>query len=253
MVEARSTRVESEFQAIVLAAGRGSRMGSDLPKVLLPVYGKPMVAHILDLLAKVGICSPVVVVGKGGDLVREALGDCCLYADQPEQRGSGHAVICAREAASGSRHVLVMCGDSPLFRVETVRALMEAHLSEGAAVSLVSATLDDPHGYGRILRAPDGSVVGVVEEKIATEAQRAILEINGGCYAFRSDWLWANIDQMPVNEVGEQCLTSMVDIAIEQGLRVIAAPCSADEVAGVNTPEQLRSAEAALASRDVGV
>lgn len=224
-------------------------MGSDLPKVLLPICDRPVVTHILGALDKVGIGRPVVVIGKGADLVRDALGDSVLYALQSEQRGSGHAVVCARDAAEGAENILVMCGDSPLFRVETIRSLMDAHTREGATVTLISAVLDDPHGYGRILRAPNGDVFGVVEEKIASDEQKAVKEINGGLYAFDGRWLWANIHLMRENEAGELCLTEMVDIAIAQGRRVIAVPASPEEVAGINTPDQLASAERILAQR----
>ena len=170
----------SGFQAIVLAAGKGTRMGSDLPKVLLPVCGRPVVTHILDALAGVGIPQPVVVIGYKAEMVKEALGSRVIYALQEEQRGSGHAVMCARDAAGDAENILVMCGDSPLFKVETISAVMEAHVREGAVIALASAVLDDPTGYGRILRSANGDVLGVAEEKIATGEQKAVREINGG-------------------------------------------------------------------------
>ena len=240
------------FQGIVLAAGRGSRMQSDLPKVLIEICGRPMICYVLDALTSVGVRSPVIVIGKGAGLVEQTLGGGYTYVLQEEQLGSGHAVICAREAAQGrSRDLLVMCGDSPLFRARTVRALMEAHVRENATISLVSAILDAPTGYGRIVRA-DGRIVGVVEEKLADETQRAIREINGGCYAFDSEWLWGNIDRMRENEVGEKCLTEMVDIAIAQGKHVTAVSCESDEVLGVNTPAQLALAESILSASECG-
>lgn len=239
-----------DFQAVILAAGRGSRMQSDLPKVLHPVCGRPMVCHILDALRDVGIAAPIIVIGKGAGLVENTLGGGYTYVLQEEQLGSGHAVMCARRAAEGkSNHVLVMCGDSPLFRVETIRALMDAHKREQATVSLVSAVLDDPSGYGRIVRGPDGAIAGVVEEKLADERQKAIREINGGCYAFVSRWLWDNIGLMSENEVGEKCLTQMVHIAIGQGKPVTAVFSQPDEVLGINTPTQLQEAERIMCER----
>jgi bifunctional UDP-N-acetylglucosamine pyrophosphorylase/glucosamine-1-phosphate N-acetyltransferase len=238
-----------DFQAIILAAGRGSRMGSDLPKVLLPVCGQPMLQIILDVLKEAGIPKPVTVVGKGAEAVKDVLGDRAIYAVQEEPQGSGHAVMCAREAAQGAANIVIMCGDSPLFRTSTVRDLMETHLSSKATISLACAVLDNPFGYGRIVRNPDGSVSGVVEEKLATEEQKKIKEINGGCYAFDAEWLWTNIDILPRNDVGEYCLTEMVDIAISQGKKVITVSAGADEVLGINTPEQLAEAEAVLKAR----
>ena len=238
-----------EFQAVVLAAGKGKRMGSDLPKVLLPLCGRPIISHVLSLLAEVGIRRPVIVISREGDVIRETLGDDHSYVVQGEQLGSGHAVLCARDAAQGAKNIIVMCGDSPLFRVETVRSLMREHVGRKAAITLASAVLDDPHGYGRILRDSDGEVSGIVEETLASEEQKSIEEINGGCYGFDAEWLWGNIGLMTKNEAGEYCLTEMVDIAIRQGRKVITVSSQPDEVAGINTPEQLLDAERMLCIR----
>lgn len=242
----------TDFHAIVLAAGRGTRMGpvrGDAPKVLMPLCGRPMLAYVLDVLREAGVSRPIIVVGKDGGAVRETFGDACECVVQEEQLGSGHAVLCAREAARGSRHVLVMCGDSPLFRTETVRPLMDAHVRGRAALTVVSAVLDDPTGYGRILRAPNGDVTGIVEEKLASPEQRAIREVNGGCYALDAEWLWGNLAAMRRNDAGEYCLTEMVGVAIAQGRGVIAVSAPAAEILGVNTPAQLQRAEEALRAR----
>ena len=234
----------------MLAAGKGARMGSDLPKVLLPLCGRPMLAHILDLLAEAGVPHPVIVVGKNRNPIEEAFGSAYRYVVQEEQLGSGHAVMCAVDEARGSANVLVMCGDSPLFRAKTIRELMEKHVREHATVTLVSAVLEDPQGYGRIARSASGEITGIVEEKMATPEQRAIREINGGAYAFDADWLRDNLGLMRRNEAGEYCLTEMVDIALSQGRRVLAVSASPEEVAGVNTPDQLSQAEEILRCRD---
>jgi bifunctional UDP-N-acetylglucosamine pyrophosphorylase/glucosamine-1-phosphate N-acetyltransferase len=126
---------------------------------------------------------------------------------------------------------------------------MQAHVREGATVTLTSAVLDDPSGYGRILRSDCDEVIGIVEEKLATDEQKVIREINGGCYAFDAPWLWGNIDVVRQNDAGEYCLTEMVDIAIAQRKRVITVPAMPDEVAGVNTSDQLRAAEEVIRSR----
>jgi bifunctional UDP-N-acetylglucosamine pyrophosphorylase/glucosamine-1-phosphate N-acetyltransferase len=238
---------DNSFHAIVLAAGKGRRMGIDMPKVLLPICGRPMIEYVLEALA--GVPRIVIVISRDGGTIRETLGDAYAYAVQEEQLGSGDAVRSAREAAKGSEHVVVMCGDSPLFRSETVRALMDRHVAEDATITLTSAFPDDPHGYGRILRNADGSVCGIAEEKMATEEQKAVREVNGGCYAFNSEWLWDNIELMTKNEAGEYCLTEMVDIAIRQGKRVVTVSASPDEIKGANTPAQLAEAEALVAGR----
>lgn len=238
-----------EFQGIVLAAGKGRRMGGDLPKVLLPLCGRPIISYVIGVLADVGIPRPVIVTSREGDDVRKTLGDEYRYVLQDEQLGSGHAVLCAREAAKGTRNIIVMCGDSPLFQVETVYSLMLEHIHRSAVITLVSAVLDDPRGYGRVLRDSAGEVSGIVEEKLASDEQKAIEEINGGCYGFDADWLWENIGLMTRNEAGEYCLTEMVDIAIRQGRRVITVSSGPDEVAGINTHAQLEQAEHILRGR----
>jgi bifunctional UDP-N-acetylglucosamine pyrophosphorylase/glucosamine-1-phosphate N-acetyltransferase len=242
-------KLGDEFQAIVLAAGRGKRMGSDLPKVLLQVCNRPMISYILDALKKLGIEKPIAVISKTGGIVKETLGDAAEYALQEEQLGSGNAVASARDAARGAKHVIIMCGDSPLFRIETIRSLMETHLKEGATVTMLSCNLDDPTGYGRIVRNESGEITGIVEEKLANAEQKAIKEINGGCYAFDGGWLWENIDLMSKNEVGEYCLTEMVDIAVKQRLKVSAIPADREELIGANTPEQLKVLEEILRAR----
>lgn len=251
----RSPHADS-FQAVVLAAGKGTRIGSagpGGPKVLLPLRGRPMLTYILGALAEVGIARPVVVVGKDGEKpIGEALGDACRYALQEEQLGSGHAVMCARAAVGDSKDILVMCGDSPLFKAETIRLLMETHVRERAAITLTSAVLENPHGYGRILRDRAGSVMGIVEEKPATDEQKGIKEVNGGCYAFEADWLWENIWSMHRNQAGEYCLTELVEIAITQGGKVVTVPAEPEEVIGINTPAQLEAAEAVLLRRGEG-
>lgn len=240
----------SEFQAIVLAAGRGRRMGSAVPKVLLPLMGRPIIAHVLDVLAKVGIGRPLIVIGAHAEMVRSTLGEGYRYVVQPEQLGSGHAVLCARDLMYGqSRHVIVMCGDSPLFKTQTIRSLVEAHRSLTPAITLVSACLEDPTGYGRILRDKMGEITGVIEEVDASDEEKAIKEVNGGCYAFESEWLWRNLDSITENESHEKCLTQLVTIAVHQGRRIISVSAEPDEILGINTPEDLTLAEAILAKR----
>ncbi|HUV04627.1 MAG TPA: NTP transferase domain-containing protein [Armatimonadota bacterium] len=243
----------ASFQAVILAAGKGTRMESGRPgrpKVLLLLCGRPILGRVLDVLAEAGITYPVVVVGRHGEKpIKEALGSACRYALQKEQLGSGHAVMCAQVSAGRSKNILVICGDSPLFKAATIRSLMEAHIREHATITLTSAVLEDPSGYGRILRDPAGSVSGIVEEKLATDQQKAVKEVNGGCYAFEADWLWDNIQSMRRNEAGEYCLTEMVDIAVAQDRKVITVPAELEEIAGVNTPSQLREAEAIFERR----
>jgi len=242
------------FAGLILAAGKGSRFqtesGDPLPKVLRPVLGRPMVSYVIDTLRGSGVAEVVLIVGYRANDVTSELGDGFAYVFQEEQKGSGHAVACAGGHFAGfDGHLIVMCGDSPLFREETVRRMMREHIEAGAVVTLASATLDDPFGYGRILRDCFGRIVGVVEEKCADDAQRAIREVNGGAYAFDAGWLFANIDAMAVNEAGEYNLTDMVRVAIEQGRTVSAVQCDPVELLGVNTPSQLEVVEEILRTR----
>ena len=240
-----------KFAGLVLAAGKGTRFASEtgqsFPKVLRPVLGRPMVAYVLDALRGAGIEEITLVVGFGADEVVREVGPSVSYVLQPEQKGSGHAVACVRDAFRDfDGGLIVMCGDSPLFTAQSVRRIADEHTRTEAAVTLASTVLDDPLGYGRIVRNTDGAIVGIVEEKCASAAEKAIREVNGGAYAFDTRWLFGNIDKMALNEAGEYNLTDMVRVAIEQRRRVSAVQCASREVLGVNNPEQLVAVEEIL-------
>lgn len=235
--------MNNNLHAIVLAGGKGSRMGSDIPKVLIPLCGKPMILYVLDILNAVEIQNPVIVVGSNRQKIIDALGSRYYYAVQEEQLGSGHAVMCAKEFLPNDGYLIVMCGDSPLFRAETISSLISHHINTHAAITLVSATLDEPYGYGRVVRNAEGSILGIAEEGAATTEEKLIKEVNGGCYAFDARWLWNNIGLMTQNAAGEYCLTEMVNIAVSQGLPIEAVTAYPHEIQGVNTYEQLLYAE----------
>mgnify|MGYP000017644723 CR=1 FL=1 len=242
------------FSAAVLAAGRGSRMGGDVPKVLLPVAGRPMVERVCSLLLSAGVSPLCVVVSpQTHEPVRRALGADVLLALQPEPRGSGDAVLCAAPLLRETRRdVLVACGDSPLFTLQSVRRLMQTHREREAAITLVSAILDNPSGYGRIIRKEAGGPVsGIVEERDADTALRAIREVNGGLYAFNAAFLWPALEEAAArSRRGEFVLTELVGLAVERNLLVEAVQCPAEEVAGVNTPQELEHASEVLRRRE---
>ncbi len=247
----QSVSRSNAFAALVLAAGEGSRFrsetGEELPKVLRPILGRPMVFYVLDTLASAGISDVTLVVGYRAAEVMSAIGDKCDYVLQDEQRGSGHAVACARDKYGDfDGHLVVKCGDSPLFAGETVREMMRTHVETGAAATLAAAVLSDPFGYGRILRDGGGRIAGVVEEKCASAEERKIKEVNGGAYAFDAKWLFGSIDAMALNVAGEYNLTDMVRVAVEQKRTVSAVRCAPEELLGVNTPDQLRIVEDTL-------
>jgi bifunctional UDP-N-acetylglucosamine pyrophosphorylase/glucosamine-1-phosphate N-acetyltransferase len=245
----------ADSRGLILAAGKGTRFqtGEPMPKVLRPVMGRPMVSYAIDALRAAGVDDITLVVGFRADDVKSALGGSFHYALQQEQKGSGHATSCAKEAFEGFEgSLVVMCGDSPLFLAKTVRRMLEEHARAGAAVTLAAAVLDEPFGYGRIVRDPSGRIAAIVEEKCATSRERAIREVNGGAYVFDAGWLFANIHLMARNEAGEYNLTDMVRVAVEQGRTASAVQCDPEELLGVNTPEQLSAVEEILRGRQCG-
>jgi len=232
--------------AIVLAAGKGTRMKSDLPKVLHPVCGLPMVAHVVRALRGAGVERIVVVVGHGGEKVQEALGDSVEYAWQREQLGTGHAVRCAVEALKGHEGpVVVASGDTPLVDADAMAALLGAHGDR--ALTIGTAILDDPTGYGRIVRDPAGKPTRIVEQKDANTEQRSIREINAGLYAFDAAVLFALLPRLRnANAQNEYYLTDLVQMASADGLSVGTYTADAALLQGVNDRWQLSEAEAAL-------
>ena len=243
------------WTSIVLAAGKGSRFtaetGQPFPKVLREANNKPLISYVLDTIKASGIEDIVLIVGYMADDVKAYLKDTVKYIYQTEQLGSGHAIKCAKETfkdIDGS--VLIMCGDSPLFTIETLLKVKEAHLQNSSTITLCSSILDNPTGYGRILRDNEGNISSIVEEKCADASQKSVKEVNGGAYAFDTKWLFDNIDLMEKNETGEYNLTDMVRVAISQKLTISSVPCLQEELLGVNTPSDLKIVEGLLSSRD---
>jgi bifunctional UDP-N-acetylglucosamine pyrophosphorylase/glucosamine-1-phosphate N-acetyltransferase len=248
---------------IILAAGQATPVGSDLPRVLHPLAGRPMVCFVLDAARALQPSSLFVVVGHGAKEVRQALGDGVVCLTEVEQLGTGHAVRQAEEAAAGrSETVLVLYGDTPLIRPETLRHMVDCHQSEGAALTLLTFRPDGPPGYGRVVRDGDtGRVLAVVEERELTPEQQTIDEANSGILCFRDEWLWPNLGRVRPKEVpslrqqsqsppGQVCLTDLAAVACEQGERVVALPApDALEVLSVDNRLKLAQAEAEMRRR----
>jgi bifunctional UDP-N-acetylglucosamine pyrophosphorylase/glucosamine-1-phosphate N-acetyltransferase len=238
------------FTALVLAAGMGKRMGSDLPKVLHQALGKPLIGHVLAHLDPLGPDRVVVVVGHKEELVREALrARSVRFVTQAPQLGTGHAVQVAwSETAPGAPTVLVLAGDMPLVRTASLRGLLERHAREGNAVTVLSADLGDPSGYGRIVRAKDGAFVKIVEEKDAAPEERGIGEVNSGIYAFAKAPLERALGLLRSdNAQKEYYLTDTLAILGGSGQRVgVERAADPRECFGVNTPDQLRMVEETL-------
>lgn len=236
-----------EVAALVLAAGQGTRMKSDLAKVLHPMSGRPLLGHVLGALDQLGVGRTLVVIGHQRDrVIAEFAGAEIEWVTQAEQRGTGHAVMMAGpmlEDFEGT--LLVVCGDTPLLRARTLHDLLAAHGASGAAVTVLSMRLPDPTGYGRIVRAAGDRVAGIVEHRDATAEQRQIDEVNSGIYAFHYPSLATVLGQLGAhNEQGEYYLTDTVSLLLRAG-KPTAVVCAEDyrELCGINTPDQLAEAE----------
>jgi bifunctional UDP-N-acetylglucosamine pyrophosphorylase / glucosamine-1-phosphate N-acetyltransferase len=270
--------------AVVLAAGKSTRMKSRLPKAAHPIAGRPLLAHVLTAAAAAvasgedaGRASDdpplpdsedhstrlVVVLGHAAREVEQSLAgipDLPPYhvVQQQQQLGTGDAVRSARDVVRsvgaslnghGPATVLVLYGDTPLVRAETLDSLLRAHADAGATVSFLTGVTDRPAGYGRVVRDADGQVRGIVEERHATPEQRRIGEVNSGIYCFASDWLWSRLDGLRPHPSGEYYLTDLVDLAAHEGRTIATVSAPLSETAGVNDRIQLAEAEAIMRRR----
>ncbi|GGX83390.1 bifunctional protein GlmU [Litchfieldella qijiaojingensis] len=237
------------LDVVILAAGQGKRMRSNTPKVLHRLAGKPMVRHVIDTASQLGADHLHVVIGHGGDQVRVALSDCPVhFAVQEEQKGTGHAVAQTLDNL-GHDKVLVLYGDVPLIRRDTLQALL-SRVNE-RCMGLLTVTLDDPTGYGRILRNSDGQAVAIVEHKDASESEQAIRECNTGIMAMTAAQLKRWLPQLSAdNAQGEYYLTDVIAIAAAEGVSIATAqPSSPLEVEGVNDRAQMANLERAHQQR----
>jgi bifunctional UDP-N-acetylglucosamine pyrophosphorylase/glucosamine-1-phosphate N-acetyltransferase/UDP-N-acetylglucosamine pyrophosphorylase len=238
----------SEPLAIVLAAGKGTRMKSDLPKVLVPVLGRPMVRYVLDVIRSAGIGRILVVVGYRDDLVRTELGGEAgvEFVQQAEQLGTGHAVMMCRQAiATHAGGVLVLAGDSPLMQATSLMRVMRKFVAASPACLIGTAYKDDPSGLGRVVRDAAGNFERIVEEKDATPQQKQIKEVNMSTYVFASpDLLWA-LDQLTrKNAQKEYYITDCPGILQSDGKTVLAEPALEPcEALSINTVEELKAVE----------
>jgi bifunctional UDP-N-acetylglucosamine pyrophosphorylase/glucosamine-1-phosphate N-acetyltransferase len=238
--------------AVVLAAGQGIRMKSDLPKVLHPLAGRPLVTYAVETARALADTAPVLVVGHGAEMVREAVGDSVVFVEQAERRGTGHAVLQAREVLRGQTDlVLVTYADMPLLTVETLRRLVERQRENAGPITILTLIDEDPRGFGRVIRDDSNAVAQVVEETVATAEQLAIRELNGGVYCFDADWLWSRVDRIPLSlPKREYYLPDLIGMAIAEGLPVEAvATEDVSETLGINARTHLAEAEGALRRR----
>lgn len=243
----------SKLKAVILAAGKGTRMNSDLPKVVHKCLDQPMVHYVIKAAKDAGAYDVCVIVGYKAGEVRSAIYDVVDYVEQTEQLGTGHAVKMAKDFIGTDGDTIVLCGDTPLITGETLSALVEMHKKQANGVTVLSAILEDATGYGRIIRDSEGNFVKIVEQKDATEEEKAVREINSGMYIFNSEALSATLELLSNdNAAGEYYLTDTIAFIKKIGLKVSAMPLTGDkidEIRGVNTQEQLAEAEEIMKNR----
>ncbi len=254
------------YATVVLAAGKGTRMRSTLPKVLHPLAGQPLLAHVLKSIEiipttkvfaphkdTVDTYRPIVVLGHEARQIEAAFGERCLYAIQQEQLGTGHAVLAA-QAAVDALHplpetVLVCYSDTPLVRSEMLASVLVEHIAKGATITFLTASTVPPSDYGRVVRDMHGRVREIVEVKRATPQQLQIKEVNSGVYCFDRVWLWEALHALPRNASGEYYLTDLIAVAGAQKRVISTVSGSLDETLGVNNRVQLAEAEQIMRRR----
>ncbi len=243
----------NDLVTLILAAGKGTRMKSDMPKVLHELNGRPMVHYVIDLAKNLNSRKTILIVGHKRELVEEACKDMAVeFAHQAEQLGTGHAVqITENLLKNYSGDILVLSGDVPLLTYDTTQALVREHQKSGATATLLTSLLDDPGGYGRIIRNQDGFVQKIVEHKDATEAERRVNEINVGIYIFKAQPLFEALKLVDNdNAQGEYYLPDVISIFINEGKTVNAVQsANFDETRGINNLDQLKKAETIIKSR----
>jgi bifunctional UDP-N-acetylglucosamine pyrophosphorylase / glucosamine-1-phosphate N-acetyltransferase len=245
----------SDFAIVIMAAGKGTRLKSKRAKVLHEIAGQPLLAHVIRAAQQIVPAENIhVIIGHQAEKVRAAVTPMGVkFILQAEQRGTGHAIMCAREQVAAYQNILVLSGDVPLIRTETIARLRDFHLAKKAAMTILTAEPPDPFGYGRVIRTGAGSdrVKAIVEQKALSKSQQKEREINSGIYAFATKPLVANIDRLTTaNAHGEFYLTDMAALLVKSKAMVVALKAGdAAEVLGANTLAELSSLDASLRAR----
>lgn len=237
-------------QIVILAAGKGTRLGGETPKVLTMLKNKPLILHLIHELHFRQLTKPVVVVGFGAEKVKGVLGSDAVYAYQEEQKGTAHALLAARKQIR-AENVLVLYGDMPFIKADSLRELMRLHHKKESVLSMFTAKVPNFNGmykslehYGRVIRNSEGRIIKSTEYKDATPKQRKIKELNPCIYMFNAKWLWENIKQIKnKNAQGEYYLTDLVEEAIKQGVNINSLEILPKEAVGINSREDLALAE----------
>lgn len=239
--------MKKEVGAIILAAGKGSRMKAKrVNKVAMPLADKPMIVHTIELLEKIKIKDILVVVGFAKTSVMNVLGQKVIFAEQTKRLGTAHALMCGfKKFPKTSENILVLNGDdSAFYTKDIIESLIKKHFEQNASLTFLTIDKDNPEGLGRIVRDSLGKVTAIIEEKDATSMQREIKEINPGCYLFSSLFLQKYLPQVKKSSVtGEYYLTSLIDIGIKNGEKIETVAAGNISWRGVNTKEELMEAE----------
>jgi bifunctional UDP-N-acetylglucosamine pyrophosphorylase/glucosamine-1-phosphate N-acetyltransferase len=246
------TKLSTPLAVVILAAGKGTRMKSDLPKVLHRLATRPLIDHVIHTAQKLKPTQIVLVIGHEADLVRQTIGDGVRYTEQRQQLGTGHAVAQAETLLRDHPgNVLILYGDMPLLTEATMQQLIDLQAGNPGPLSMLTVIADNPRGFGRILRDDDGTVLAIVEEADCTPEQLKIKELNVGVYCIEAGWLWSNLARIEMSPKGEYYLTDLVAIAARQGHKVgVITTSDLVETMGINTPQHLAEAETALQARE---
>jgi bifunctional UDP-N-acetylglucosamine pyrophosphorylase/glucosamine-1-phosphate N-acetyltransferase len=238
---------------IILAAGKGSRMGGDIPKPLIELDGKPFIVHLLDSVEESGVCDELaIVIGNQATLMKETLGPDYTYVLQAEQLGTGHAVKVCRDTLEGKvDSVIVLYADHPFVDSETINELAVINQKENTVMGMATITVPDfddwrsaMYNYGRIKRDESGNVAAIVEKKDASDEELTIREVNPAFFCFDAAWLWENLETVRnQNAQGEYYLTDLVKIAFEQNRKIASMETHPRAAIGINTPAELKVAE----------
>lgn len=240
------------FSSVILAAGMGTRMKSEKPKVIHKVCGKEICRWVIDAAKDAGSDKVCTIVGHRADMVKEILGDICEFAIQAEQKGTGHAVMQAIDVIkSAKKEVVILNGDIPLVTAESIKNAVDYHRENGNQATVITAVLDDATGYGRIVRGSNGGVLKIVEQKDATDAEKQIREVNSGMYVFDVQSLVYALEKLtPNNAQGEYYLTDTLEILLNAGKKVGGYAIEDNyEISGINDRVQLSEAEAIMRMR----
>ncbi len=247
-----------KLAVVILAAGQGKRMKSDLPKVLHLLNGRSMIEHVLDAARTLCPAQVVVVVGHQAGDVRAALDRDVTLAEQQQRLGTGHAVMVAQGAVNGCDAVLVLYGDMPLLRPATLQSLWQRYREGNSPLAMLIVADSKSRGFGRIIRDEQGKVLAIVEEADCVPEQLAIQELNPGVYCFDAKWLWAHLPRLQLHadkgDSGEYFITDLVEMAVGQGHEIIdLVTDDPSEALGINTPEHLAEAETVLHRRSASM